>query len=184
MAVAQQEIQGLALERRTIPNAFNHEGPFVPLRDANHHVIDQGAGESLESALLLFFGGPCYHDLAVVDFDADLRLKALLQLALRAGNGQRTALELARDPAGNGHGKISYSRHDLLSFHLQPLLEGAVQFIIMRLPARARGYHTSHNTSPPTFELRACLPVITPCDVLRMEMPSPLQTGLISPLPT
>src|SRR6185436_7626588 len=37
-------------------------------------------------------------------------------------------------------------------------------------------HHTSHRSSPPTLRRRASLSVISPWDVLRIEVPSPLST--------
>ncbi len=37
-------------------------------------------------------------------------------------------------------------------------------------------YHTSHNNSPPTFFLRAWVPVMMPCEVETMDVPSPART--------
>src|SRR5688572_19002141 len=42
------------------------------------------------------------------------------------------------------------------------------------------GYHSSNNTSPPTFSLRAWAPVITPFGVDTTERPNPDRTGRIS----
>src|SRR5262249_1542442 len=41
---------------------------------------------------------------------------------------------------------------------------------------RARHHHTSQSSSPPTLRSRACLSVISPCDVERIAMPIPLWT--------
>ena len=109
VAVAKQQVQRRALERRAVAHALDHKHALVALRYANHHVVDQRPRKALERAVLRFLGRACHHDLAAVYLDADLGLEGLLQLALRARYRQRAPAELTRYAIGDGHGKISYS---------------------------------------------------------------------------
>ena len=117
VGVAQGEVEVLALERGTVADAGELELLLEALGDADDHVVEKGAGETL-----LGVGGG-----GLVNAD-DVELLALLldlhevgegagQLALAALDGNGGAINCHSDSGGNLDRLLTNTRHvSLLSF--------------------------------------------------------------------
>src|SRR6185437_13386959 len=89
-------------------------------------------------------------------------MQAPLELAARAFHFDRLPIDRSRDVLRQHDGLLPDSRH------------------VETLPF----YHTTARISPPVCAARACRSVISPFEVLRIAMPSPLRTRGISLTPT
>ena len=88
---ADAKLQHVARDRGQVTDALNLELLLVAFGDADHHVVDQRAGQAVVSANFAFFGIARADDglAVVVDFDADLGPMRVLELAELAFDGDR-----------------------------------------------------------------------------------------------
>src|SRR5262249_6329353 len=124
----------------------------VPLRHADHHVVDERAREAVQGPVLALVVGPRHNELIVFTPDRDGLGRCVLEGAVRALHRDPTAFEGDLDPRRNGDRLLTDARHDDLR------------------------YQTWHRTSPPTWRSRASRSVIRPWFVVRMAIPMPPST--------
>ena len=154
MGETQVHHQVLALLADAVADAVDVQLLLVALVDAHHHVVQQGAGETVEGAVLLGVGGALHNDLRALLLDDHRGMEALGQGALGALDGDHVALgDVDLDTGGDGNGHSSNSTH-------------------VKYPP----YQMNARTSPPTWAARAALSVMTPLDVEMMAMPRPRRT--------
>jgi hypothetical protein len=94
VAVAQGELEVLALGLDTVAGAHDLDALGVALGDALDHVGDQGAGEAVQGAGLALVVGTGDGEGAVLERDGDRAGNGVLQLALRALDGDDVAVDL------------------------------------------------------------------------------------------
>src|SRR6185503_9505760 len=150
VAVAQVELELPPDERCTIADARDLERLAVARGHADDHVVDQRPGQAVELLVGLGLRRASDEDLVAVARDAHLGMELAREAALGALDRDVPAVDRHIDPGGHGDGQASDSRH--------------------------RGYQTYARTSPPSWALRACAPVMIPWLVLTMTMPRPPRT--------
>src|SRR5262249_12193835 len=121
-------------------------------RNSRDHVRQEGAGESVECAILALVVGPRHDDLVAVARDRDARGRRVLELAFRPLDLHTRALDHDVDPRRNRDRLLADSGPAVCS------------------------YQTWQRTSPPTLRWRASRSVIRPWFVERMAIPMPPST--------
>ena len=154
MAIAELQVQGVALHRGAIADPVDLEVAGEAVGDPGDHVVDQRAGGSPHRARALALVLRRDRDLAVGDRGGDLVGQRDAQGAEPALGGQRLARQLDLHPGGDRDRILTDTRH--------------------RLPRISGPQNTRHSTSPPTLAARASLSDMTPRGVDRMAMPRPL----------
>ncbi len=160
MALADRKHQVAAALLGAIANTANLKPPAKTCADALHHISEQSARQAMLRAVFTLVSRALHFDLVVFDLNLNVRIKLLLEDALRAVDGDQIPLINADRHFGrqrNWH--FSNPRHGFLP------------------------YHTLQRISPPRRARRALRPVISPFGVEIMLIPSPLRTHGISLAP-
>src|SRR5262249_30583354 len=151
VAVAELELQVLALQLSAIADAVDLELVLETLGDPLYEVRDQrpiGAPHGTR-ALGITLGVDV--DPARFDLVGDVTVQRELQGALRPLHLDGLALDIGGDARGNGNGLFSDSRHGVIPF--------------------VSDQNTVQRTSPPTLASRASWSAITPLGVDRIATP-------------
>src|SRR5215212_1868301 len=156
VAVPEVQLELAPDERGTIADAGDLERLAVAGRHADDHVVHERPRQSVELLVRLGLRRARHHDRVAVASDPDLRVQVAREAALRSLDRDAPAVDRHIDPGGNGDGQASDSRH--------------------------LAYQTYARTSPPSWALRACAPVMIPWLVLTMTTPRPPRTRGMSVL--
>ena len=155
MAVAQAELELLAHQLGTIPDAGDLEALAVAGGDADDHVVDEGPRQAVELPRPLLVVGALHPQDAVLADEAQLGRDVTRQLALGTLDGHMAAVDgdvhAGRDRDGESCRYVTCAT-----------------------------YQTYARISPPSWPLRACCPVMIPWLVLTMTRPRPPRTRGIS----
>ena len=113
MGIPQVHNQVLALLLHTVANALDLQGLGEALCHANHHIVDERAGQAVERTGLLFVVRTGYQNVAAFHGNAHLGVKALGQGTLGALHRHFAAVDVYLNTSGNIDGFSSNSRHAL-----------------------------------------------------------------------
>src|SRR5579863_2361146 len=119
VAVAQLQVQDVALHRGAIADAVDLEVAGEAGGDAGHHVVDQRAGRAPHRAGAFAVAVRRDRHDAVGDRRVDLVADGEAQHAEPTLGGQRLIRQLDRHPLGDRYGILANPRHDL-SLRLLP----------------------------------------------------------------
>src|SRR5687768_13747367 len=155
VALAELELELVALRVRTIADAGDLEGLGEALGHALDQVRDQRALHAPERPRRLGSIGRLDHDRIAFDGVADLLAHPQGEIALGPLHAEHAVLDSGSDPARDRHRHFADAAHQ----------------------------NTSASTSPPTFCARASASESTPRGVETMVMPRPLRTVGSSRLP-
>ena len=112
MRIAQRQVQLVVLHGGAIADAFHQENLLEALGDANDHIVDQRAVQTMHRAMGLAVGRTGDDDFAADLFDLHILIDLLTQFALRALDGHGVVV---RDGHGNAGGnrnrKLTDSTH-------------------------------------------------------------------------
>src|SRR4029453_7234118 len=147
--VAQRKHHLLAFQLRTIADAHDVELFLEAFGDAVNCIGHQAPGKPMKLAQLLVFPIGPGHEFGALHRELDARRNALLQRPFGALDLDRVRMDRHAHALRHDYWLFSYARHVVFP------------------------YQTLQSTSPPTPALTASFPVITPCDVVRMAVPSP-----------
>ena len=112
MGVADVQDELVALLGGTIANAVDFERLLVAIGDADDHVVQQSAGQAVQSAVLLTVVGTGNEKLSAFLLDGHARLELLGQGTLGALDGDKVAVRDGDfDTRGNGNGHFTNSTH-------------------------------------------------------------------------
>ena len=157
VAVADIHNELLALLLNTVADAVDLELLLVALGNADHHIVDDGTGKSVQRAVELLIVRTLYLDYCPIDFNSHVGVDLLGKSTLGTLDCHNAVFEFRFDAGGNIYRFSSNSRH-----------------------FRTSSYQMNARTSPPTFCLRASRSVITPLEVEMMAIPRPFMTLGIS----
>src|ERR1035437_9811549 len=158
MAVPQVELQLVADLLGAVADARDLEALPVAGRDAHDHVVDERPGQAVELLVLLEIRGAGHEEAALAGLHAHPGRERAAQGPLGARHGDDRAIESDLDARGHEDRLAADARH------------------------RRPPYQTYARTSPPSWALRACAPVMIPWLVLTMTMPRPPRTRGMSVL--
>src|SRR5215208_5560375 len=158
---AERQLEPERPDLRLEPDAGDLELLAVARRHPLDHVRDQGAREPVQRAVGRLVRRTLDDHRVPVQADLHLGVQGARELAARPLHLDRVAVDRDRDALGHRDGPPADTRHR------------------WRLP-----YQTRQRSSPPVRAWRACRSLISPRDVLRIAMPSPLRTRGISATPT
>src|SRR6185436_13566785 len=155
--ITQRHDQLLPFEFRPVAHAFHLQRLGKTIADAGDHIADQSPRGSMQRADGRHVRRALDDDLPILEFDADLLRERARQLALRPFDLDGGPLNIYLNSLGECHGLLANAGHIFLRY-----------------------YQTLHNTSPPTPNWRARVPVMTPLGVDKIAMPMPESTHGIS----
>src|SRR6185503_15296244 len=111
VAVAQVELELLAVERGTVADAGDLEALAVAVGHPDDHVVHERPGEAVELLVVLLLGGPGDDDGAVLLADRDVRMERAAEGPLGALHRHGPPVDRHVDTRRDGDGKASDTRH-------------------------------------------------------------------------
>ena len=111
--VPERELEVLALCLTAVTDTLNLELLLVPVRDTLDHVGDEGARESVKSAMVRTIGWALDCDDTLVDNDLHVGVDVLLERPLRTGHGDAPRGDLDRDSGWNVDDAAANSTHEI-----------------------------------------------------------------------
>ena len=109
VGITEGELQVGALLQDTVANTGDFHVDGVAFGDTNDHVVDEGAGQAVESTVLALIVRPGDLDFALLKCDCDRRINVELEGALRPLDSDVLAVDSDVDAAGDDDRQLTYT---------------------------------------------------------------------------
>ena len=114
MRITQGHVEVLALLGHTVTNTVDLQLLLIALGNTDDHVVEQGAGQAVQAAMLLSVGGTGDIDHTGLDVDLHLGVQIAGQLALGALNSNNVAaLHFHGNTGGNSDRHSTNTTHSV-----------------------------------------------------------------------